>query len=1859
MSEDRRDKLLRQDWSESWGELPEAPPLVPGPKTAQITLRLSPSLLARVRRVADAGTLPYHALARSWLIHAVEQDEAPAAAEAGPHTVQLNIKLDEQAVGALKARADRLRRPYHRLAREWIAAAVTREENRLGLDALEGAPPAAGTVSRQAVSPYSTGGGGVTFERRVAAHYLAMLLTGETASELRDNRVVRRVSFQQAPRLPVDDLVILAARPDEAEASLELAIAVRRRPNIVKSDSDTEALVVEYLRAVLTAPTESAERRLALAVAGTQPHTQQLAELAELARNQMDAPRFFSLVRTPNKFGKRIVSRLAHFEAIVRNALPQVGVDDADESTVARHAWELLRRLTVLMLRVEEPDTKDWDATRSQLRNVAVGGDVVAADNLLNRLEALAGQFGPTAAAVDGSVLGRQVHSLLEDRRSRSTAAWELLDHLDRQAQAAVRDQVSAGEADDQMHLDRRAEEQAVVAAVESADALIVTGESGVGKSALVLAAVATAEATSNREVQAICLNLRHLPETSLELLAQLGCPLDRVLSDLSAPRRYLVIDGADAATEVRGQVFSALVQAARSSGVRLIAVVSAEACEVVKDLVAAQLGDGRVVEHVVEELSDAELEQLAEKFPKLTQLAANPLSRELLRRLVVVDLLVRSEVSGPPLTEADAMRQIWERLVRRQGRSDRGLPDARDHVMLRLALRELSRGSASEAAAALDPAAVNGLRQDGLLRTSPENPWQVVPDFAHDEIRRYAIARALLADSDPAVALLTAGAPRWALPAGRLACLALLDQPDRTHAPVHGRFRKLQEAFDGLVVAGHGGRWADVPSEALLKLGDPGPVLKDTWPDLRADDAGGFQRLLRLVDQRHRDANGTVDPLVVGPIIALMLEEPTPWWGSKEAAKALRDWLLALVVRDTPPGDRLRARLRDRLVKACAAADKELVAAQSAAAAARASRTPEQIEQERERAERNRFLFSAIAHGGRMQRDRPEVPRTLTDKTVLELLALLGPDLGENGEQVLRRVARDAPWQLAPAVEELCTGRALASYGRGLLAGLVEAYYLNEDEDGTGFHDDGVRDHRSRGALTPLAAWYRGPFGALFAADFRRGVSVLNRLLNHAARARARTLAGLGDNWVQPSQDAVADYSIKLRVTDPPRTYVGDDQVWRWYRGTGVGPYPCMSALQALERFCDQLLAAEIPPGRLVPILMDGCENLAMPGLVVGMLVRYIERAGALLDPFLAEPVVWQLEFTRTVSESTGLAASSEGLVAPERRAWSLREAATWMTLNADHDRADALRAVGDQLVVRAVELEQGARSEEDIVDHPGEDPGALSFSTTVRNWASTLDRSRYRAVTDGDVTYVESTPPEDVRAALEPGNQDLYRGQDVMRLFWRYFGGGARRRNAEPPPDDELADDLAAAKELLEDPPVLSAIGLWDMAAIISAHALEALVLRSVGLPAEGEQFAASTVLAVAEDAAPPGEFEFEGSFFEQGADRSAARGLPLLLLPAAARLRVSSGEEGGRAWDARVLAAGRKLSRAVANETRLHLARGLDAVWDTPCVDGGRCHHELGLELAIESMRDCVFGAWDDTGQRRIETLQDPVIETLSAVADDHIFVSRLDAAIRATGAAAVRATCVRAEAHELLQELLKAQRRGLLAHEHNFDERGSHALVAARALLGLASAGEDEPMREHYSAYADNGSLLGPFLRALAAAAEETAPAAQAARRLWPSVIGDVLALTNAGHDPFGDDYFGKTALAALIPEPTYEQSFLYWEAGEPAIVWADPAGWESAIDAWLPLAAGEPHCVDAMISLVRPLPEPVQVKFGLPRISTLVMGNPKEVARGSYLLTEWLTQIRATAVDDGAAARWQEVVDALVVAGATRLAPYSD
>ena len=252
------------------------------------------------------------------------------------------------------------------------------------------------------------------------------------------------------------------------------------------------------------------------------------------------------------------------------------------------------------------------------------------------------------------------------------------------------------------------------------------------------------------------------------------------------------------------------------------------------------------------------------------------------------------------------------------------------------------------------------------------------------------------------------------------------------------------------------------------------------------------------------------------------------------------------------------------------------------------------------------------------------------------------------------------------------------------------------------------------------------------------------------------------------------------------------------------------------------------------------------------------------------------------------------------------------------------------------------------------------------------------------------------------------------------------------------------------------------------------------------------------------------------------------------------------------------------------------------------------------------------------------------------------------------------CVSTQARDLLQVVLTAQRRSLLSYQHDdADDRGSHTLVSARALLTVAECGDDAAIHEHLNAYAQNSALLGNLLRGLSASAEETGSRATTARRIWPSVVRHVLALNDSGHSPFQDRHYGDTTLAALMPNLASETAYLYREFRDASIAWWDPLAMQPEVETWLTPAAGRAFCLDHLIGFLRVLPHDDQVRTGLPWVWKLVLAAPAQAASHSFTLPDWLIENRTGAVAIGLAGRWQEIVDALVVAGVRRLARYSE
>lgn len=1448
-----------------------------------------------------------------------------------------------------------------------------------------------------------------------------------------------------------------------------------------------------------------------------------------------------------------------------------------------------------------------------------------------------------------------------------SSKGWRRLRQVDQDARRAVRRSVSDSQTP--LRFDRTAIRADLAAVLRDSDKdLIVSGESGVGKSALVLDATEPPALLEGSE--ALAVNLRDLPGTSVELSAALSEPLGDLLAHMDAPSRLLVIDAAEACTENKEGVFSHMVAGARRGGIRVVAVTASDCLDAVND---AMSRDGTEVEtFTVPPLSDAEVSEAVERFPALDRFADHARMRELLRRPIMLDLLVRTSPSGVVPSEAEALQCVWQEFVCGAGSGGDGSPEDSERVMLQLAEHALIQGPPEELLSGLDFAAVARLRRSGLLRPRSTLPWERVPAFAHDLIRTYAVARRLLADADPAAALRDVGAPRWALPAARLACEALQSDQDATAA---GVFERLQADFDALVADGFGERWADVPVEALLGVAEPLPLLKAAWPTLLRGRERGVRRVLRVLRLRHRDAftsaeaaapipwapygfycqasNPTIlETFVADAVVQQLLDAGFPRGLEKHAAELISDWLFSHVMRQTPAGHSTRVALSDRIVEQC-----REQASQAQAALDQASTPPE--DSGPSQPERTRLpSAAAMLRPGRRRPDRV-TPDQWIGQASIGYLGLLGADLGTDGEEILRRVAGEAPDLLQHAVDPPGCGLALAQFSPGLLVHLVEAYYIVDQQSmlddyySLSSRDRCVREHVFVGLGVPSSSYCTGPFLAMLQHDFSGGVKCINRLLNQAARHRARTLIYRG---FAPRPDAdVSHHTHEMSITGAPRPYVGDTQGWAWYRSAVTGYEPCESALRALEHVSDKRIQSGAQPAEIAAELLEGAESLAMAALVFGILVRHLETAAEALDPFMAEPLVWHMEASRAAHERTDLAAPDPpGLVNTDRRAWNLKHVATRMIFrsvtshNADGQRADQLRRVGQRLLDNAV-----STISEDIP--PAE---RREQAVRARDWAEALDQSCYDFTLQGGQVAMQQRCSPELELILDharAGRDRLNREDGLLLRHTRRIGEGCVPDTTPA----QLAEDIAMARNLLSDTSNRTHSTL-EAAAAVAASALEMRFGRGQDVPAADLRWSADVLLRVA-DAAQSHESDAAdlfGPLLDMGSGCSAARGLPYLLLPDASGLRHDLAL-GSRQGYRRLIAASGALAAHPTATARLACARSLDSIWGAPCNPRllARCHHKVALKVARRSFQDCLTERRRSqrNGTRTKQRVRNAGV--LSSVDAELIVPHGLLGAIRAISAAAASGACCHAEAQQDLDVLLDAFRRAMIVQEHGFGSSSDCALVAARAALLQAGAGHPAILLDHVLGSMPNPSMLAETLRALAAAAEEQATLAEAAHRHWPQVMDAVMDAANRS-GILTDDRDGHHARAELIPNPAREWPYQTRElAGEPQS-WADLLAWAPQVERWLAIAPGTRESIDQLVIAVRQLGIDDQVDTGLKWIEALVQATG--AGRGStFTLAEWLDELRPALATPEQQAMWSRILDMQVVSGNTQVSHLAD
>ncbi len=1645
------------------------------------------------------------------------------------------------------------------------------------------------------VNPYAGGGGGSNLGHRVATSYLADMLLGRGGQET-DELPVVRLAFQTNPTDPVDDLRVVAERGGDR---VVVHVAARRAPQFIKSHVKTAKLVGSLLDQVDKFG-EDERAYVAVAVAGMTDAQREVQRLASLARDNADEAEFHAQVHQAKRHAG-YANRYEHLTGLVKRARPETTCDE-----LRRLVWSLLNRLWILNFRVESDDESDWVEIGNRLAPLAREGRS-GADVRNDLHSARAAQFDQKGTVVDLPLLRRKIHSVLAADAGRSSAAWNQLRVEENSALVAVRHELAG-----QVSLPRtklRAVVQAeLTAAGATQGAILVTGESGTGKSALTLSA-ATVLATANSDFQCVVLNLRRIRDSVAALSTDLGMPLADVLSEMSAPSRILIVDAADATVEGRGPLLREIAAAAHAAEVGLALVAADTAAE---DAVGAFLGIYPAPQKFeVPGLDDDELRVVQERVPAIAGALRNLPTKSLYRRFAVVDLLARTgDTVTSPLDNWQCLELIWTGLM---GRASGGsTASARTETLLAMSEAELELPEPERLHPRPDHAALDALRADLLV--SPENLRRAKPEFEHDEVRRFATAVRLVRADSITATLKASGPKRWSLSAAKLACEGKLADADDSNA----EFAALVDQFDALGDQSTV-RWKDVPLEGVLEMSNAYDFLRymlDADAAKSDDTLATFVRVVSL-HQRHEDM---VDVPRGEPVVRLLVEEKSELWRQdNDAFRLVCEWLNSALMGGLPAGNPTRAALRERLLDHWRTHHPQPALAASSG-------------EPGEEAVRN--VFDGYTKRGRRLRT---LNWQITQERYIQLIALLGPDINDDLRDCLCKVAAEEPSCLQPAVDRDWSAWGLGSYDPKFLLELSEVYYVDNQGVGSGIRWNGIRDHHTRG-FRGLSHHGYGSFWVLIRmCPVDDWAPFVNRMLNHAANVRG--LAEDGSGSVAPGSAFV------LAIDGTERTYVGDGDVWGWYRGNTNGPYPCMSALQAVERWIDRMVAGGAAIGDVARPLLGGCENLAMPALIVGASIRHFGDDPKALDRYFVEPLIWQFERHRVVHEAVGfMLASDDGITNPERRKWHIRDIVGLLVVNATPERRAEFKDLGDQLVANTARFHVGA--------------------STIRRWAAALDVDNMTTEPVEGGVLVSIKEPKDIEEELAPMRADMDRGNLLLGLQNKYWIPARQQKEGWVPPTPvEIAKDLALAKDLHDNPPQFAASEPYLALAYVAAAAVRSAAAGQPEAFGENASFAITAILAILERAADDAAHDFDALRFENdiGTRGAVAGAIPHLLLPELAeQLAVAGVTLNG------VAAVAATLGSLAVTDTCLKFARGCDAVWAHPC-SRNPCIHRTAYQWTLDLARLSEVGEYDDELSQVSEVVATgDVMARIPKIRPDRLDTARLSATIRALGRAASSSACVADIAQRDLETLLQTQAHAMATqelseHSYFIDDHGAQTITAARALLHNRSrlGAVDGPLLGYVKALAPASHVFSSFLCDLGAVGAETQELADAARGVWPTLFAHVLDQVDANRAIYDrPDTFNDYALSYLLPNRPDTTQSLHDEFGLRTFEWVSPHEFVEFIPRWLVYAAGRPSCLRELIRFLRQLPVETQLSDGLAWIGALCLSRTDRQLVSYTPMDEWLVEVKPEADARGAGGDWLTLVDRLVYAGNKALAAYS-
>lgn len=1096
-------------------------------------------------------------------------------------------------------------------------------------------------MSKKSAPTKATGGGGYTFADKVAAGFLAQMLRRKFPLES-DLGVITELHFETRDVGHVlDDLRLTLKRgPSETQC----AVSVKSNRQLTKSGFNSEFVQDAWKewRGGDGSGFDPAKDIMALVVGIIDEPT--LHEWQELQKQASSTTPDRLTARLRNE-GQSSAPQRTIFEGLRK--LPD---SKADEVETAR----LVSRLRVL--RFSENQEGDYINLCAE---IVSGGSVEQGAKLWSRLLQLASENRATGGFFDLQKLVRVLRPDFELKDYPDFQSdWSKVESITAENVKAVRKVIGSG-----VELARQDQKTRLTTEVTEHNVVVIAGESGSGKSALLSQLVGD----SGPFKRVVWLTAEQLSKTSQAELATafgLGHSIPAMIAHSGADACALVVDGFEkfeGETRLRAIELVRAVAQEGFVGWKGILSCQPQAVEFALDaLVQAGATDVQRIDFekpTLQEIFDA-VGTLPGMGPLLLRAEVQPM----LRNLMVLDWVLRADVaqrfspSRPWIGATEIIDAIWDRWI---GAGSMSL--ARDSLLRTLGQREgekLGGAMHVDSIPAGELPLLGEFRQEGLVRIEPPSV-----QFAHDLMGDWARYRIIkFAGNDAAQTIRTlAHIPRW----GRAIRLYAQSLAERGKGlgdwqAVSGRF-SCEDAQSKLA--------SDLFLDGLLFAANSELLLEQVWADLVADKGEILNRLLKRLlhvasfpDWRLKcfgDANlaeqseawfRIPQPLYWAPVLRVLNRHTAD---VAKHALILGAEVCALWLRTMPvemPGRReagslaleLTKEARGLIAEGMLFGDNDKVIYEAMLSAA--PEFPDEVTQIAlelcgRRNEPSHAAQRRREEGERQARLRKDWEEKNPERKRVRQSPVF--EVGSYRDGPLRPPAADGPsravsdgFQSAvmetPALNGLIAVRPKAAK-EVLLAVCIEEPKRAETGSERMFSRErlGMADWRKG---YPAMYW-KGPFLQFLQRAPEEGLDAIVRLVNYATSRWIED--GLGR---RPTEQERKRYGFEFEFNGKPTCWIGDGNVYGWHRYLPMNGDTVECALMALEKWLYEEIGKGHSISQWVQYIFDHAESAAFAGLLVSVGLGYPGLFTTELGPLLGNFYVYECQASWAMNEQNGM---------------------------------------------------------------------------------------------------------------------------------------------------------------------------------------------------------------------------------------------------------------------------------------------------------------------------------------------------------------------------------------------------------------------------------------------------------------------------------------------------------------------------------------------------------------------------------------------------------------------------------------------